>query len=63
MELVNILPVHRYSVDIFSYSGPLGIFGSGRNQNTTYAGARGIELLHFPLVLMNKLNKTESAVF
>ena len=23
MELVKLLPVHRYSVDIFSYSGPL----------------------------------------
>ena len=26
-------------------------------------GGGGCELLHFPLVLMNRLNKTESAVF
>ena len=25
---------HRYSVDMFSYSGPSGIFGSGGKQNT-----------------------------
>ena len=34
MELVKLLPAHRYSVDIFSYSGPSGILGSGRMQNT-----------------------------
>ena len=26
MELVKLLPVHGYSVDAFSYSGPLGIW-------------------------------------
>ena len=26
----NCLPVYRYSVDIFSYSGPSGILGSDR---------------------------------
>ena len=41
MELVKLLPVHRYSVDIFSYSGPSGILSSGRNQNTPLAGVRG----------------------
>ena len=25
MELVKLLPVHQYSVDILSYSGPSGI--------------------------------------
>ena len=34
MELVKLLPVHQYSVDIFSYSGPSGILGSDRKQNT-----------------------------
>ena len=29
MELVKFLPLHLYSVDIFSYSGPSGILGSG----------------------------------
>ena len=28
VELVKLLPVHRYSVYNFSYSGPLGILGS-----------------------------------
>ena len=28
MELVKFLPLHQYSVDIFSYSGPSGILGS-----------------------------------
>ena len=34
VELVKLLPMHRYSVDIFSYSGPSGILGSDRKQNT-----------------------------
>ena len=33
MELVKGLPIPRYSVEIFSCSGPLGIFGSDRKQN------------------------------
>ena len=33
MDLVKFLPVHPYSVDIFSYSGPSGILGSGGKQN------------------------------
>ena len=36
LELVKLLPVHRYSVDIFSYSGPSGILGSYGKQNTTF---------------------------
>ena len=28
--LVKLFPVHQYSVDIFSYSGPSEKFGSGR---------------------------------
>ena len=34
VELIKLLPVHRYSVDLFSYSGPLGILGSDGKQNT-----------------------------
>ena len=34
VKLVKLLAVHRYSVDIFSYSGPSGIFGSDGKQNT-----------------------------
>ena len=35
MEMVKILPLHQYSVDIFSYSGPSVILGSDGKQNTT----------------------------
>ena len=41
MELVKLLPVHKYSVDIFSYSGPLGILDSGGKQNTTFKPVLG----------------------
>ena len=34
VELVKLLPVHRYSVDMFSYSGPSEIFSSDGKQNT-----------------------------
>ena len=34
VELMKLLPVHRYSVVIFSYSGPSGILGSDGKQNT-----------------------------
>ena len=37
---VNFSPMHQYSVDIFSYSGPSGILGSDGKQNRTYADAR-----------------------
>ena len=37
VELVKFLPVHRYSVDVFSYSGPLGILGSDEKQNSAVA--------------------------
>ena len=33
--ICDILFVHRYSVDIFSYSGPSGILGYDVKQNTT----------------------------
>ena len=29
----------------FSYSGPSGILGSDRKQNTAYAGARGVRIV------------------
>ena len=47
-----------------SYSGPSGILGSDGKQNTAFKPVlEGVRFLHFPLVLMNRLNKTESAVF
>ena len=39
MEFAKRLPVHRYSVNSFSYSSPWGILGSGRKEK----GARGRE--------------------
>ena len=36
MELVKLLTVHQYSVDIFSYSGPSAILGSGGKQITAF---------------------------
>ena len=36
------LPMHRYSVHIFSCSDPSGILGFDREQITAYAGARGV---------------------
>ena len=35
VELVELLHALRYSVDIFSYSGPSVILGTGRKQNTS----------------------------
>ena len=35
VELVKLLPMHQYSVNIFSYSVPPGILGSDGKQNTT----------------------------
>ena len=35
MELVKRLPVHQYSVDIFSHSGLSGTLGSHGKQKTT----------------------------
>ena len=43
VELLKLLPIHRYSFDIFSYSGPSGILGSDGKQNTAAADARGRE--------------------
>ena len=34
VKLVKLLPMHPYSVDIFSYSRPSGILGSDGKQNT-----------------------------
>ena len=45
VEVVEFLPVHRYNVDIFSYSCPTGILGSDGEQNTASAGARGVRIV------------------
>ena len=40
VELVKLLPVHRLSVDFFSYSGPSEILSSDGKQNTASAMGR-----------------------
>ena len=41
VEFFKLFPVHRYSVDIFSYSGRSGILGSDGKQNTASVCASG----------------------
>ena len=43
--VLKLLSVHRYSVDVFSYSGPTGILGSDRKQNTTEASKNTTALI------------------
>ena len=43
MGLVKLL-LYFESVDIFSYSGPSGILGSDRKQNTAEVSARGVRI-------------------
>ena len=63
VELVKRLPVHRNSVDIFHILilQEYLVLMESRIPLKPVLGA--CELLHFPLVLINRLNKTESAVF
>ena len=51
--------MHRYSVDIFTYSGPLGILGSDRKQNTAKPDASEVRLVALSISSI----KPESAVF
>ena len=43
-------PVHRYSVDMFSYSGPSGILGSGRRQSTAQAVPGGVKIVGLSII-------------
>ena len=45
VELVKLLTVHRYSVNIFPYSGPSGKLGSGEKQDTAW----GIRIVALPI--------------
>ena len=45
MELVKLLPMRRYRVNIFSYSGPSELLGSDRKQKITLAGTRGVRIV------------------
>ena len=48
---------------MFSYSDPSRILGYDGKQNSAGADSRARELLYFPLVLINRLKRIESAVF
>ena len=71
MELVKLLPVHRYSVDIFFhilFLQEYWFLTESRILIKSVLGGMRIVALsissqHFPLVLMNRLDKTESAFF
>ena len=43
--LTLIRTLHRYSVDIFSYSGPSGILESDGKKKNAKAGARGMRIV------------------
>ena len=55
------LPVYRYSVVMFTFSGPSDLLGSPFiwEQSCAQPGARR----HLPLSLIIRLNQTKSAVF
>ena len=61
MELVKLLPVYSYSVDILSHSGPPVMLGSEGKQNTTKVGARGRIRIIDKFILMGQ-KKTQMLV-
>ena len=62
MELVKLLPVHRYSVDI-SYSGPSGILGFGGKNLPHKPVLGGMRIAALSISSHDRLNKNVSAVF
>ena len=61
---LNLSPYIDIVLIFFPYSGPSGILGSDGKAEYHLSRCYGAwELLHFPLVLMNRLNETESADF
>ena len=64
VEMVKLLPVHRYSVDIFHILVLQEYWVLTENRVLgEVGGVLAKELLHLTLVLINRLNKTESTVF
>ena len=61
LEVVKRLPVHRYSVDIFSYSGPSGILCSYGIPFKLVLG--GVRIVVLSISSHEQTQKTESAVF
>ena len=54
--------MRRYSVDIFSYSGPSGILGSDGKQNTASL-LGGVRIVALSISSHGQTHKIESAVF
>ena len=69
VEFLKPLPVNQYSVDMFSYSGPSGIFGSDRKQDTAKASDRGMRIValyissHAIFLILLVLSIYEGSVF
>ena len=49
VELVKFLPVHRYSVDIFSYFGPSGILDSDESRIPLKPVLGGVRIVAFSI--------------
>ena len=64
VELVKLLPDHRYSVNIFFIIWSFRSVGFWQKAEYCFSQCQGhaTVLLHFPLFLINRLYKTESAV-
>ena len=63
VELVKHLPVHRYSVNIFHILVLQEYWVLTETRIPLKTVLVAWDLLHFPLILMNRLNKTASPVF
>ena len=62
MELVKLLPVHLYSVDIFPYSVSQEYCALMESRIPLRPGLWAWGLLRVPLIPKNRINKTESVV-
>ena len=60
MELVKLLPVHQYSVEIFSYSGPSGILGSDESRIQLKPVLGGVKIVALSIC---SHEQTQSALF
>ena len=63
VEFVKLLPVHRYSVAIFHVLALREYWVLTDIRILLKPVLEACELLHFLLVLINRLNITESAIF
>ena len=66
MATLKSLPVHRYSVVIFTFSGPLGLQNSTLlfgNRVALNPGLGGVRDVASAIISHEQINKTESAIF